>query len=185
MLTACLEKENKPHQCSVFYSPFLSVLSEFCRISCPWDRGAHLNTNEQLNGKKEVTQYKGSRVFKTLFGSSGLFLRCAQLSRITKTKQNQTQKKNSPQQPTHKTPPALSSPPSLRTIAPFVISGGGTAAEEAKTYWRKGRHGRREENASFVNKKPFPLKSFNILWNSECTFVSKGKTYNEEKLPVN
>lgn len=53
--------------------------------------------------KKEVAQDKGLRVFKALFGSGGLFLRCAQLSRITKTKQNQTQKKNSPQQPTHKT----------------------------------------------------------------------------------
>lgn len=115
-----------------------------------------------------------------------MFSRCAQLSRITKTKQSQTQeKKQSPAAHTQNTPLALSPSPSPRTIAPFVIAGGGAAAEEAKTYWRKLRPGRRGENASFVNKKPFPLKSFNILWNSECTFVSKGKAHNEEKLSVN
>lgn len=102
----------------------------------------------------------------------------------TKTEPN-TEGKQSPAAPTQKTPLALSSSPSPRTIAPFVIFGGGTAAEEAKIYWRKLRHGRREENASFVNEKPFPLKSFNILWNSECTFVSKSKAYSEEKPPVN
>ena len=101
-----------------------------------------------------------------------------------KTKPN-TEEKQSQATHTHKTPLALSSSPSPRTIAPFVISGGGTAAEEAKTQQRKLRHEGREENASFVNEKLFPFKSFNILWNSECTFVSKRKAYNEEKLPVN
>lgn len=45
--------------------------------------------------------------------------------------------------------------------------------EKVKT-WRR-------RNASFVNEKLFHLKSFNILWNSECTCIKNRKW---RKLPV-